>query len=195
NVAGLEGELTLEGNAAGGQLNLSGLIDFTPQAADFIGNNVQIGQNFVVMDNLSAVPTPSGTFDGTYLDNTTGPLPPGQVFKTGGLKLQVVTYNGEDNNQDVVLQLQAKPPKVVGINMTPVEGVPATLTAAITDPEDPRTVTVDWGDGNPINTFTLRAGTTSFSATHKYAEENSAGDHVVCTATHTVTRGVRSVIP
>jgi hypothetical protein len=196
NVIGLKGELVLEGNAAGGQLNLSGLIDFTPQAADFIGNSVQIGQNFVVLDNLSALATPSGTFNGTFLDNTTGPLTPGQVFKAGGLKLQFVSYNGDNNNRDVVLQLLAKPPKVVGIAMTRVvEETPATLTATITDPEEPRTVTVNWGDNTPVDTFSLPAGTTSFSATHRYAEENSAGYQAVITATDTVAGGSGSANP
>ncbi len=57
---------------------------------------------------------------------------------------------------------------------TPInENDTATLTGTIADPgSDALTLVVDWGDGSTPETFTYEAGTTSFSETHQYLDDN-----------------------
>ncbi len=49
----------------------------------------------------------------------------------------------------------------------------ATLSGTITDPGvlDTYTLTIDWGEGSP-QTYTYAAGTTSFTETHQYLDDN-----------------------
>ncbi|MEK6249569.1 MAG: hypothetical protein N2C12_15410, partial [Planctomycetales bacterium] len=64
------------------------------------------------------------------------------------------------------------------IVLDPVEAIDengiATLTGTITDPGtlDTFTVDINWGDSSLIQTFTYAAGTTSFTATHQYLDDN-----------------------
>ena len=53
----------------------------------------------------------------------------------------------------------------------------AVLSGDIVDPDsqDTFTLTVDWGDGSPVETFNYGAGTTSFSETHQYLDDNPTG--------------------
>ncbi len=53
----------------------------------------------------------------------------------------------------------------------------ATLTGDIADTGtlDSFTLTVDWGDSSGVETFSYDAGTTSFSETHKYLDDNPSG--------------------
>ena len=50
----------------------------------------------------------------------------------------------------------------------------ATLSGTITDPgtQDTFTLTVNWGDGSLPQTFSYATGTTSFSETHQYLDDN-----------------------
>jgi methionine-rich copper-binding protein CopC len=50
----------------------------------------------------------------------------------------------------------------------------ATLNLAFDDPGtlDAHTVEIDWGDGSPLQTLTVAAGTRSFSTTHLYLDDN-----------------------
>ena len=52
-----------------------------------------------------------------------------------------------------------------------------TLSGTITDPGtlDTFTLDVDWGDGSPVETFSYAAGTTSFSETHQYLDDDPSG--------------------
>jgi len=75
---------------------------------------------------------------------------------------------------------------VLGIN----ENGTATLSGTITDPGtlDTFTVVVDWGDGSAPQTFTYAAGTTTFSETHQYLDDNptaTAADDYTITVTVT----------
>jgi hypothetical protein len=53
----------------------------------------------------------------------------------------------------------------------------ATLRGTITDPDigDTFTLEVDWGDTSPVETFNYPAGTTAFSETHRYLDDNPSG--------------------
>lgn len=54
----------------------------------------------------------------------------------------------------------------------------ATFSGTITDPssEDTFTLLVNWGDGSPVETFNYGAGTSNFSETHQYLDDNPSGD-------------------
>jgi uncharacterized repeat protein (TIGR01451 family) len=58
------------------------------------------------------------------------------------------------------------------VSQNVTKGSPATLTGTFTNPvpTDALTLTVNWGDGSAPSTYTLSAGTTSFSETHVYAK-------------------------
>lgn len=53
----------------------------------------------------------------------------------------------------------------------------ATLNGLFTDPSsaDTFTLTVDWGDGSDLETFHYDAGTSSFSETHRYLDDDPGG--------------------
>jgi hypothetical protein len=84
------------------------------------------------------------------------------------------------------------------------EGGVATLELAFEDPDigDTHTVEVDWGDGSPLESFTVPTGSQFFGTTHQYVDDpagtvdvpftvnvrvvDAAGDDVTGTATATV---------
>ncbi len=52
----------------------------------------------------------------------------------------------------------------------------STLAGDLGDPGiDDLTLDVNWGDGSPVQTFNYPAGTTSFSETHQYLDDNPTG--------------------
>jgi uncharacterized delta-60 repeat protein len=57
----------------------------------------------------------------------------------------------------------------------------ATLSGNISDPDagNTFTLTVNWGDGSAPQTFNYAAGTTSFSETHKYLDNNASGVYTI----------------
>jgi hypothetical protein len=59
-----------------------------------------------------------------------------------------------------------------------VEGDVITLSGSFTDPgvNDTFTVKINWGDGSPVDTFTLAKGVTTFAGkTHTFADDNPTG--------------------
>jgi hypothetical protein len=83
------------------------------------------------------------------------------------------------------------------------EGESTTLTGIITDPGilDTFTLTVDWGDGSPTETIGYPAGTTSFSETHQYLDDNiytitlTIEDNDLGSSSETTTVTVNNVAP
>ncbi len=71
------------------------------------------------------------------------------------------------------------PPTLAGITVTsPInENGTATLSGTIADPDtgDTFSLVVDWGDGSAPQTFNYAAGTTAFSETHLYTDDNPTG--------------------
>jgi hypothetical protein len=57
------------------------------------------------------------------------------------------------------------------------ENQSTTLTGTITDPGtlDTFTLVVNWGDGSPVDVYNYPAGTTSFSETHQYLDDDPTG--------------------
>lgn len=69
-------------------------------------------------------------------------------------------------------------PALVGISANAInENGATTLTGAIDDPgvEDTFTLLVNWGDGTPSEIFDYVAGTTTFTETHQYLDDNPSG--------------------
>ncbi len=106
-------------------------------------------------DNPTGTSSDSYTISATLTDDDTG----------SDTKSTSVTVN----NVAPVLVLNA----VTSVN----ENGLATLSGTITDPgtQDTFTLVVNWGDGSAPQTFTYPAGTTTFSETHTYLDDNPTG--------------------
>ncbi|MFC1925721.1 choice-of-anchor C family protein, partial [Chloroflexota bacterium] len=67
-------------------------------------------------------------------------------------------------------------PVVTATGSTIDENGVATVSGTITDPgiQDGFTVVIDWGEGTP-QTYTYSAGTTTYSETHQYLDDNPTG--------------------
>jgi PKD repeat protein/methionine-rich copper-binding protein CopC len=100
------------------------------------------------------------------------------------------------------------------LTITPIvavnEGGTATLQLAFNDPDvgDAHTVEIDWGDGTPLQTVNVTAGSLNVSTTHQYVDDppgaptafavnvrviDAAGDDVTGTASATVNNVAPSV--
>ena len=70
----------------------------------------------------------------------------------------------------------SQPPVLSNVAVTtPInENDSTTLSGNISDPNagDAFTLTVDWGDGSPVQVFNYPAGTSAFSQTHQYLDDN-----------------------
>ncbi|HRQ41055.1 MAG TPA: PKD domain-containing protein [Chloroflexota bacterium] len=87
--------------------------------------------------------------------------------------------NPADNTGTDTTPIANLPPTLTNVVITsPLnENGVATLSGDISDPDvdDVFTLTVDWGDGSTPDTFNYPAGTTSFSETHQYLDDNPTG--------------------
>ena len=143
--------------ALGGGLDVNLLGGYVPAPGD--------AATIVNNDGADAV---VGTFTG---------LPEGAVFNVNGNSLQISYVGGTGN--DVVLTAASAPPTLSNVAITPAvldEGGFVTLSGDIDDPgnADSLALQVNWGDGN-TETFTYPAGTTSFSETHPYTDDEPSG--------------------
>ena len=81
-------------------------------------------------------------------------------------------------NASAVLAVNS-PPVLSNVTVTSpiVENGSANLSGNITDPNagDTFALTVDWGDGTPLQFFGYQAGTTAFNETHQYRDDNPTG--------------------
>lgn len=111
----------------------------------------------------------------TYLDDNPTATPSDNY--TVDLTLEDTFGNSVTDSTSITVNNVA--PTLSGVNITsPInENDTATLTGTITDPGtlDTFTLTVDWGDGSAPEVFTYTAGTTSFSETHTYLDDNPTG--------------------
>ncbi|APZ93269.1 PKD domain-containing protein [Fuerstiella marisgermanici] len=89
--------------------------------------------------------------------------------------LTVTDDDGGVGTATETIEVSNVAPSIAGLAITsPIdENDTATLTGEIVDPgtADSFTLTVDWGDGSPVETFAYTAGTTSFSETHQYLDD------------------------
>ena len=102
--------------------------------------------------------------------------PAGTVYGTTEYTNLVAPYNG---TVFAINPVNNTPPVLSNVAVTSpiIENGTATLSGDITDPNagDVFTMTVNWGDGSPPQVFNYPAGTTSFSQTHQYLDDNPTG--------------------
>ncbi len=92
-------------------------------------------------------------------------------------EVAVEVYDGGESDTDTAtVTVNNVAPTVTASGDTIDEDDIGTVSGTITDPgtEDTFTVVIDWGEGAP-ETFSYGAGTTSFSETHQYLDDNPTG--------------------
>jgi len=95
--------------------------------------------------------------------------------------LEVTDNHGGKSNVDAVeIEIANSAPELEEIQTVPaaiLENGIATLTGTIVDPGTPDTFTlqIDWGDDSPAETVDYPAGTTDFSETHQYLDDDPSG--------------------
>jgi len=131
----------------------------------------QVGDTFVILDN-DGTDAVRGLFKDFFTGND---LHEGDTLTAGGLPFQI-SYRGGTGN-DVALTRLDVPAMITGVAITPLvnEGAVATLTGRLVDPDrgDRLTLTVDWGDGSPPETF--HPGREPFRLTHRYRDDDPSG--------------------
>jgi hypothetical protein len=91
------------------------------------------------------------------------------------VRLQVTDNGGLTDTDEATITIENVPADLQNVVVTPQldENGVATLSGNIVDPGTPDTFTlvVNWGEG-PSQTYSYPAGTTSFSETHRYLDDN-----------------------
>jgi len=161
----------------GGSISLDGSGSFDPDVADTIalyewdldGDGVfgETGASATQGDEMGMSPT----FSAVALDGPDAWTVWLRVTDNHGGQSSSEPAEVEMNNVAPILEDLATASAAI------VENGIATLIATIVDPgvPDSFTVQVDWGDGSPIATFHYPAGTTHFSETHQYLDDDPSG--------------------
>ena len=111
----------------------------------------------------------------SYLDDN----PSASAADEYDISVRVTNSTGEFADQNVKVAVQNVAPS--NLQLAPIapinENGVATLNLAFDDPGtlDQHTVEVDWGDGSAVEVFTIPTGDRTFSATHKYFDDNPTG--------------------
>ncbi|QDT75847.1 beta strand repeat-containing protein [Lacipirellula limnantheis] len=110
-----------------------------------------------------------------YLDDNL----PGPATEDYDVAVRVIDSAGEfaDETSKITV-LNVAPANLQISPVTPInENGVATLQLSFDDPGtvDDHTVEVDWGDGSAVQVFTVPTGDRTFSATHKYLDDNPTG--------------------
>jgi hypothetical protein len=109
-----------------------------------------------------------------YLDDN----PTGTASDTYTIGVGVFDDDGGSTSAATSVTVNNVAPVLSGVGTagTINENGTSTLTGTITDPgiQDTFTLTVNWGEGAPVN-YSLAAGSTSFSVTHQYLDDNPTG--------------------
>jgi uncharacterized repeat protein (TIGR01451 family) len=104
--------------------------------------------------------------------------PTGTASDQATVVVSVVDSAGDGDSDSVVTTVTNLNPVLSNLAITDVneDGV-ATLTGNIADVGtlDSFTLEVDWGDSSPVSTYSYPAGTTAFSETHHYLDDNPSG--------------------
>jgi PKD repeat protein len=120
----------------------------------------------------------SWDFDGL---GTSSEQNPTFTFEDDGFYDVDLTVTDDDGSTDTIchtVTVNNVAPQITSVaNSGPInEGSSATVSGTFTDPGilDTFTVTIDWGDGLS-NTFSYPAGSTAFSETHQYHDDDPTG--------------------
>jgi len=110
-----------------------------------------------------------------YLDDNL----PGPATEDYDVTVRVTDSAGEFAEEtSKITVLNVAPSNLQVAPLAPInENGVATLNLSFDDPGtlDEHTVEVDWGDGSAVEVFTIPTGDRSFSATHKYFDDNPTG--------------------
>ncbi len=94
------------------------------------------------------------------------------------IEVTVADKDGGSGSSNVTHTVNNVAPTLTNVNVATInEAGTATLSGTIGDPgvNDSFTLVIDWGDGSTSETFTYPSGTTSFSETHQYLDDNPSG--------------------
>jgi hypothetical protein len=107
------------------------------------------------------------------------------VYADNGTYTVTVTVtddDGDSSSDTLLVTVHNVAPTLSGLSVIDAEpGLTATLTGLIGEPSpvDTLTLTVDWGDGSPLETFPYPAGTSTFTETHLYDLSGPGGPYSV----------------
>jgi len=108
----------------------------------------------------------------TYVEGAAGGTP-------GTVSVQVVDEDDTHAAGSLARTVNNVAPTFSNVQVTPSlnEGGTAVLTASVADAGalDSQTVTIDWGDGSPVQTASVDPTTKTVNATHKYADDRPTG--------------------
>src|SRR6185295_3394073 len=89
----------------------------------------------------------------------------------------ITDKDGGVDTKTVSVAVANKAPQITAsfVPVLPEEGAPLSLSGALSDAGvlDSLTILIDWGDGTPVTQLNLPAGTTSYSAPHKYQDDGA----------------------
>ena len=142
--------------------------EFDPSPTDTtagFGYSIACDGNPASLATSYATASSSPSQDCTYPDNGSYPVV-GRIFdKDGG-----------SNDYSATVQVNNVAPTVTANGDAIDENGTATVSGTITDPGilDTFSVVIDWGEGVP-SVFSLPVGSTSYSATHQYLDDNPPG--------------------
>ncbi len=110
-----------------------------------------------------------------YLDDN----PSGTPEDTYGIRVRVIDDDGgvgRVRTQVLVKNVAPSNVTILPVDMIDEDGF-ATLRLTFDDPgtEDTHEVEIDWGDGTPVETVTVAAGSRSLVTTHQYLDDNPTG--------------------
>jgi hypothetical protein len=107
-----------------------------------------------------------------YLDDD----PSGTVSDTYSVTVTVTDDDGGSDTAYTSVTVNNVAPSITASGDVIDEDSSATVSGTITDPgtQDTFTVIIDWGEGSPV-TYNYPAGSTSYSETHQYLDDNPTG--------------------
>ncbi|MFC1933485.1 PKD domain-containing protein, partial [Chloroflexota bacterium] len=173
NVAPTLSSLAASDVDEGGTSALSGII-FDPGILDTFTLSVDWGNGSPVESFSYPAGTTAFSETHQYLDDN----PSGTLSDPYTITVTVTDDDTESETATTQLTVQNVAPTLSSLVASDVdEGGTSALSGIIFDPGilDTFTLSVDWGDGSPVESFSYPAGTTAFSETHQYLDDNPSG--------------------
>ena len=181
---GFDDDITIERTAAGGiKVTLNGEVaEYGPNALDNVVVNTGGGNNTIRV--LSILPGVVITINGAGTDRLTfGPGQPAPVFTPDANGLPgfgTLNVGGALIHLKGLEFVDGVTPDVTGVQLTSVtidENGVATVTGTFADPGSYSThsMGINWGDGTSDPAARLILGERSFTATHRYLDDNPTG--------------------
>jgi parallel beta-helix repeat protein len=170
-LSGVSTDLVVDEN---GLASLSGAIE-DACALDTFTLDVGWGDGSPVETFTYAAGTNAFSESHRYLDDD----PSGTISDSYTVSLVLRDDALESDSAVTSVAVRNVPPSLAAVSVTSAvdENALAVLAGTITDPSglDTFTLEVDWGDGSAVETFTYAAGTTAFSESHRYLDDDPSG--------------------